>query len=67
MIIQVLVFFKQPDFSTTVAREDVHKLGVQGVFVKVTALFIDFWFQSMDEIICEVVNGVHFVSTDFEQ
>lgn len=57
MIIQVLVFSKQPDFSITVAREDVHRLGVQGVFVKVTELFVNFWFKDMDEIICEVVNG----------
>lgn len=49
------------------AREEIHKLGVQGVFVKVTELFVNFWLQSMDEIICEVVNGVHFVSLDFEK
>lgn len=67
MIIQALVFSKHPDFSITVAREDAHKLGVQGVFVKVTELFVNFWLKSMDEIICEVVNGVHFVSTDFEK
>lgn len=49
------------------AREEIHKLGVQGVFVKVTELLVNFWLQSMDEIICEVVNGVHFVSLDFEK